>query len=198
MKGLWPMSRILLHICCGPCATYPVARLREEGFEVAGFWYNPNVHPFSEHQRRLQAATHLAMAAGLPLDVPQGYDMIQFLRMVSGREGDRCPECYRMRLSRTAQAAKEGGFDCFTSTLLVSPHQDQQLLRKIGEEAAGEQGVALYYEDFRKGFSRSRQMSREMGLYRQQYCGCIYSEWERYADIKVKDLLKSGPDRLTP
>ncbi|MDO8491700.1 MAG: epoxyqueuosine reductase QueH [Dehalococcoidia bacterium] len=186
------MSKILLHICCGPCTTYPVTRLREEGFEVTGFWYNPNVHPFSEHQRRLQAMQDFARAANLPVIVTEGYEMIEYLRTVSAREGDRCPECYRMRLSRAAQAAKASGFDCFTSTLLISPHQDQELLRKTGEEAGAEYGVTLYFENFRRGFSQSRQMSKDLGLYRQQYCGCIYSEWERYAGLKVKDYLNAN------
>ncbi len=192
------MSRILLHSCCGPCASYTVGRLREEAFNVTGFWHNPNIHPFSEHQRRLQAMQDFARTSNLPVIESEGYQMVEFLRMVAGKEGERCRECYRMRLSRTAQAARDGGFELFSTTLLISPYQDQDLLRQAGEEAAASNGVRFHFEDFRKGFRQSRQMAKELGLYRQQYCGCIYSEWERLANLKVRDYLASASNRGAP
>ena len=174
--------RILLHICCGPCGTYPIEWLREEGFQVAGFWYNPNIHPWQEHQRRQESVRKYAEAVDLPVIWYEKYEMPLYLRAVVGHERfrERCRICYRMRLEKTARMAAEGGFDAFTTTLLISPHQEQALIRKIGEEVAEGSGVAFYFENFRRGWSERGRLTHEHGLYRQQYCGCIYSEWERY------------------
>lgn len=174
--------RILLHICCGPCATYPLERLREEEFQVTGLWYNPNVHPWQEHERRRESAGKYAQAADLSLIVHPSYEMVRFLREVVGQErfGQRCGICYRLRLGRTAQVAAQEGFDAFTTTLLVSPHQDQEAIRRIGEEVGKAEGVQFHFQNFRPGWSQGRRVARQHDLYRQAYCGCIYSEWERY------------------
>lgn len=179
------MKKILLHTCCAPCAIYTVNRLREEEFEVAGFWYNPNIHPFTEHRNRLEAMRIAAQALNLPLIVSPGYDMVHYFRAVVGHEGDRCGDCFRLRLSKSAAVARERGFDAFTTTLLISPYQKHELLRQIGEEVAREQEVEFYYEDFRPGFRESHRISRELKLYHQKYCGCVYSEWERYGKVKI-------------
>ncbi|MFC1848100.1 epoxyqueuosine reductase QueH [Chloroflexota bacterium] len=179
------MASILLHSCCGPCSTYVTQSLRDQGLGVSAFWYNPNVHPFSEHQRRLEAIQALAEATGLPLIVDEGYDMLKYFRAVVGRESDRCPDCYRLRLSRTAEIASQRGFDAFTTTLLISPYQNHELIREVGEEFGREWGVEFHYEDFRPGFHESHRISRELGLYHQGYCGCVYSEWERYGKVKI-------------
>ena len=120
----------------------------------------------------------------MPVSVEEGYDMVTYLRAVSGheREGERCLICYRLRLGRTAQVASREGFDCFSTTLLISPYQQHEMLRLVGEEMASLHGVPFYYEDFRVGYRESRNISRDLDLYRQQYCGCIFSEWERYRD----------------
>ncbi len=175
-------KRILLHICCGPCSTYPIERLREEGFEVTGFWYNPNIHPWREHQRRRESAQKYAEAVELPVIWHERYEMPLYFRAVAGREkfGERCRICYRMRLGKTARVAAEDRFDAFTTTLLISPHQDQVLIRRIGEGVAEEWGVEFHFENFRRGWSERGRLTREHDLYHQQYCGCIYSEWERY------------------
>jgi predicted adenine nucleotide alpha hydrolase (AANH) superfamily ATPase len=193
--------KILLHICCGPCAGYPVEVLRAAGHEVTGFWYNPNVHPYQEYARRLEAARSYAEQAGLRLIVHDEYSLRDFLRAVVFREDARCRVCYEMRLRRTAAVAKGGHFDAFTTTLLVSPHQQHELIRAIGEQVAAEvsgeaagvsgeaaeaggeaagAGVRLHYEDFRPGFKQHHAIAERYGLYRQQYCGCIYSEHERF------------------
>ncbi len=174
-------GRILLHVCCGPCATYPTRCLREEGFEVVAFWYNPNIHPFSEHERRREALCLFAQAVDLPIIEPPDYEMVSFLRAVCGQEAfrQRCAICYRMRLAATARAARAGGFSAFTTTLLISPHQDEDLIRTIGEEAGQEAGIPFYYERFRRGWSERGRLAKAHGLYRQDYCGCLYSEWER-------------------
>jgi len=193
-------KRILLHICCGPCSTYPIGRLREEGFQVTGFWYNPNIHPWQEHQRRRESVQKHAEAVGLPMIWYERYEMPLYLRAVVGHERfrERCRICYQIRLEKTAQVAAEGGFDAFTTTLLISPHQDQAGIRQLGEEVAEERGVEFHFENFRRGWSERGRLTHEhdpsgrasgRSLYRQQYCGCIYSEWERYNEAHVDNLL---------
>jgi predicted adenine nucleotide alpha hydrolase (AANH) superfamily ATPase len=174
--------RILLHICCGPCATYPLDRLQEEEFQVEGYWYNPNIHPWREHQLRWKSAEKYLQVSGIPVIVHPDYEMVQFLRKVVGQEqhGQRCQICYELRLRRSAQVAAQEGFDAFTTTLLASPYQDQQAICRIGERAGNAEGVQFYIENFRTGWGKGRQLAAEHDLYRQQYCGCIFSEWERY------------------
>jgi len=179
------MTSILLHACCGPCATYVVDALRGQGLAVTAYWYNPNIHPFREHRLRLEAMQTFAQAAGLPLIVEEGYDMLEYFRAVVGHESERCGDCYRMRLAKTAEVACQRGIDVFTTTLLISPYQRHELIRDIGEELGREHGVAFHYEDFTPGFRESHRISREMGLYHQGYCGCIYSEYERYGKVKI-------------
>ena len=186
------MKKILLHTCCGPCAICTVKRLRDHGFEVTAFWYNPNVHPFTEYRSRLEAMRTLARAIELPLIVAEGYDMIDYFRAVVGHEGDRCRDCFRLRLKKAAAVAKEKGLDAFTTTLLISPYQKHELLREVGEEVARELGIDFYYGDFRPEFHESHHLSRELDLYRQKYCGCVYSEWERYGKVDIPKVLGSG------
>lgn len=186
------MGKILLHACCGPCTIYTVNRLREVDFDVTAFWYNPNIHPFTEHRNRLEAMQTLARAIDLPLIVSEGYEMIDYFRVVVGHEGERCGDCFRLRLSKTAGVAREKGFSAFTTTLLISPYQKHELLRQIGEEVAGEQGIDFYYEDFRPGFREGHRLSRELNLYHQKYCGCVYSEWERFGKVDITKILGSG------
>lgn len=179
--------RVLLHICCGPCSTYCINCLREEGFLVTGFWYNPNIHPFAEHEKRLAGFEAYIRSVGLPVLREDGYEMALFLRLVAGHEArdQRCRLCYEMRLMRTAKVAAREGFDAITTTLLISPHQDQDMLLETGEKVARESGVEFHFENFRRGWSERGRLTREHDLYRQQYCGCIYSEWERYAGEDV-------------
>ena len=152
---------------------------------VTSFWYNPNIHPFTEHRQRLQALRGWAGDAGIPLIVSESYDVISYFRRVAGDESERCGHCFRMRLSMTALVAKLKGFNAFSTTLLVSPYQNQQLLKEIGEEVSQKEGVRFIYEDLTPGYRESVDMSRELGLYRQKYCGCLYSEWERFGKVKV-------------
>lgn len=174
------MKRILLHICCAPCSTYSVKSLREGGWEVTGHWFNPNIHPYSEHEKRRGTLARYAEEIALGVLWEPGYEMPAFLRTVVGHERfrERCSLCYRLRLERTAQVAAAQGYDTMTTTLLISPYQDQQALRSIGEELASAYGLQFYYEDFRQGFAEHYRLARGHGLYMQRYCGCIYSEWE--------------------
>ncbi|NLT41676.1 MAG: epoxyqueuosine reductase QueH [Anaerolineae bacterium] len=182
-----PAGEILLHICCAPCATYPVERLRELGFTVRGYWSNPNIHPWQEHEARRLSLVGYAQRVDLPVEWEPGYQMVDFLRQVAGREasGDRCRVCYRLRLEAAAACASRLGIAVFTTTLLVSPYQDQALIREAGEAAADAHGVQFYFENFRRGWNVRSQRVREYDLYRQQYCGCLYSEFERYTKLPV-------------
>jgi len=180
------MKRLLVHSCCAHCAAYTVEHWREQGYETSAFWYNPNIHPYTEHQQRLEAMQTLALEMGLPLITAEGYDIIDYFRQVVGHEAERCRHCFKLRLSKTAEAAKEMGFDAFTTTLLISPHQKHDLLKGIGDEVGGEKGIDFLYADLRKRYSDSRRLTKPLELHRQQYCGCVYSEWERYADITIK------------
>ena len=172
-------KRLLLHICCGPCSTYSIKRLREQGFDVTGFWYNPNIHPFAEHERRRECIEAYAREIGLEMEWTD-YEMPAYFRAVAGHEafGERCTLCYRLRLERTAEMAQQNGFDAFSTTLLISPYQQQALIHSIGEELAAPRGLEFYFENLRRGWSERGHMVREHHLYEQRYCGCIYSEWE--------------------
>ncbi|HAI20996.1 MAG TPA: hypothetical protein DCM14_03755 [Clostridiales bacterium UBA8153] len=174
--------RVLLHACCGPCAVYPLQWLREAGCQVTGFFYNPNIHPWREYARRARTMERYAVLAGLPLDKDTGYELEQYLAAVLTDPAvpGRCHTCYRLRLARAARAAREGGFTAFSTTLLASPFQHHQLVQKAGEEADRESGVAFLYRDFRVGWAEGMQGAKAAGLYRQSYCGCIFSEWERF------------------
>ncbi len=180
------VKSVLIHCCCAHCAAYTVNHWRQNGYEVGALWYNPNIHPYSEHQHRLEGMQSLAKEINLPLTVSDGYDMIEYFRRVVGHEAERCKHCFDSRLSQTAETARQMGFGAFTTTLLISPHQKHDLIREAGSKLAGENGVAFLYADLRKRYSDSRHMTKPLNLYRQQYCGCVYSEWERYADITIE------------
>jgi hypothetical protein len=173
--------KILLHICCAPCAVYPVEVLRGTLHQVRGFFYNPNIQPFQEFARRIKALEDYADKAKLPVIWDRTYDLEGFLRLVAFREADRCRFCYYLRLSAAARVARGGKFDAFTSTLLYSKFQNHDLIKAIGQQVVQEVGVPFYYEDFRRGWTQGREKSRKMGLYKQQYCGCIFSERDRFA-----------------
>ena len=183
---------MLLHVCCAHCAASTVEHWRRQGWEVTTFWYNPNIHPFMEHQSRLEAMQAFAEGRGLPLIISPGYQMIDFFRVVVGHEGERCGDCFHLRLSKTAEAAREKGFAAFSTTLLISPHQKHELLREAGEAVTSEKGVEFLYTDLRKRYSESRRMTKSLNLHRQQYCGCLYSEWERYSGVKISDAKKEA------
>jgi predicted adenine nucleotide alpha hydrolase (AANH) superfamily ATPase len=184
---------LLLHICCGPCATYTIHRAREQGFEVSGFWYNPNIHPFAEHQRRRDCVQAYVEEIDLPMVWWETYEMPTYFRAVAGHEafGERCAICYRLRLECTAQVARQASFDAFTTTLLISPYQQQATIRSIGEELAAQYGLQFYFENFRRGWSARGRMAREREMYQQRYCGCVYSEWEAQ-DKRASTRIKPG------
>ena len=172
--------KILLHICCACCAIYPVQELRKKGMEVFGLFHNPNIHPYQEYMKRLEAVKDYSGKVQLRMIYRDEYRLEEFLQNVVFRERERCRYCYYSRLKSAAQVAKKGKFDFFSTTLLYSKSQNHKRIREIGEGLAGEYGVKFLYEDFREGWNEGIDISMKLGLYRQQYCGCIYSEKERY------------------
>ena len=170
----------LLHICCAPCANQCVSALTEEGISVTGFWYNPNIHPFTEYRERRNCVRAYAGDIGLPLIEKNDYALRPFVREVAEDIAGRCRKCYEMRLYETARAAAEGGFDSFTSSLFISPYQNHSLMAEVAEAAAKEYGVAFLYRDFRPYFKTGQEKARELAFYMQKYCGCVFSEEERY------------------
>jgi len=174
--------KILLHVCCAVCAAYCSERLRQEGHEVTGFFYNPNIQPPGEYLKRLQATEELARGQNFPF-IAGDYNLDAWSRRIKGWEqepegGRRCAECFGLRLETTAKLAKEKCFEAFTTTLTVSPHKDARAINKIGSDIANE----LFLErDFKKqdGFKKTQELAGKHNLYRQHYCGCIYSLREK-------------------
>jgi predicted adenine nucleotide alpha hydrolase (AANH) superfamily ATPase len=159
--------------------------LREEGIEPVGYWYNPNIHPYTEYRSRKETLIGYAKDIGMKLEVNNAYALRPFLRAMYPDFGNRCETCYRIRLDETARFAAQQGFDSFSTTLLISPYQDHELIVRVGKEVAAAHGVDFLYRDFRPQFRRGQEIAREKGLYMQKYCGCIFSEEERYRKQKV-------------
>lgn len=185
-------EKLLLHCCCAHCAAHTIKHFRQAGYTVSAFWYNPNIHPYTEHEARKQSMHDLAATMQLPVIEPSGYDMPEYFRRVAGNESSRCLYCFEQRLSQTARYAKGNGFSAFSTTLLISPHQQHDVLREIGARVAQGNSIPFVYEDLRKRYSDSRKLTKPMELYRQQYCGCLYSEYER--QMEIKERLEKHPD----
>ncbi|MFQ5772289.1 MAG: epoxyqueuosine reductase QueH [bacterium] len=172
--------KVLLHVCCAPCAIYPVKILKEEGLDVMGFFYRHNIQPYTECLKRQETLQSYAEQINLRVIYQEGYDLEGFIQNVVYRESDRCNYCYHDRLRSTALLAKRGKFDYFSTTLLYSKFQKHDLVHSIGESIAKSVGVPFLYQDYRPGWKAGVETSKQLGLYHQQYCGCVYSEKERY------------------
>lgn len=172
--------KLLLHTCCGPCTIYPLQVLTEMDIQVMGFFYRHNIHPYTECLKREDALARYATNQGLKMIWQQDYQLESFLQSVVFREKDRCRYCYHARLSAAAKIAKKGKFDAFSSTLLYSRFQNHALIQEIGTAVAKETGIDFFYHDFREGWQQGIEESKALGMYRQSYCGCIYSEKDRY------------------
>ncbi len=177
--------KILLHSCCGPCALYPLKVLTQADFEISCFFYNPNIHPFKEFKRRLTTFTDYVIKKDIPFISDDTYGFIDFTRKTVFNETSRCLICYTMRMSRTAEYAAQNGFDAFSTTLLYSKYQQHDKIVTLCENLATQYQIKFIYEDFRVGWQEGIDGSIEQGMYRQPYCGCIYSEQERY-DKKLR------------
>jgi predicted adenine nucleotide alpha hydrolase (AANH) superfamily ATPase len=181
------VMKLLMHMCCAPCSTYPLSVFKDKKIDVTGLFYNPNIHPLDEYQRRLDTVKQFADIVNLEVIYLDGY-MEDTWSNYKGDNLSRCTMCYSIRLDRVASYAKENGFDAFTTSLLVSPYQKHDLIKELGNIYALKYGIKFYYEDFRPGFREGQNMAKDLGLYRQKYCGCIISYNER---LEEKNKLKS-------
>lgn len=177
---------LLLHICCAPCSVACVKQLREEGIEPVGYWYNPNIHPFTEYRARRNCLVDYAKSIGLELVVDDFYGLRQFVTAVVSNIPGRCAYCYDTRMDQTARYAAEHGFDAFCTTLTVSPYQNTPLIFQKGQAAAEKYGVEFLPYDFSPRYREGQTEARELGLYMQKYCGCVFSEEDRYCNKKKK------------
>ncbi len=178
--------KILLHICCAPCTVYPLQAMSAMGHQVRGFFSNPNIHPYQEYLRRAATLESYAAKVRLPVIWDRTYPLEEFLRGIAFREKERCRFCYYIRLSAAARVARGGKFDAFTSTLLYSKFQNHELIKELGQQLVQEVGVPFYYEDFRQGWTEGRNKANKLGLYKQQYCGCIFSERDRFMQSQAE------------
>jgi predicted adenine nucleotide alpha hydrolase (AANH) superfamily ATPase len=186
--------KILLHICCSNCALYPVKLFRSEGHSLTGFWFNPNIHPLKEYECRLDSLKQLSSEWKIDAILREEHQPEAYFKMLglNGWNGlnslnglnippspERCKSCYKMRLEETAIEASKEGFDAFTTTLLISPYQSFEEIEKAGKALAERYNVEFMPRDFRPYFREAMALSKELGLYRQKYCGCIFSKEER-------------------
>lgn len=172
---------LLLHTCCAPCSVYCIARLREEKIEPIVYWYNPNIHPYTEYKARRDTLKEYTASIGVESIFCEEYGLRKFCKNTINDLENRCINyCYRIRMEQTAKYAKENGYDAFSTTLLISPYQKHEELKNICEQLAQKYNISFYYEDFRIGFRQGQAEARELGLYMQKYCGCVFSEEDRY------------------
>ncbi len=173
--------KLLLHVCCGPCLIYPYRELAREGFEVEGYFYNPNIHPLAEHRKRQEAVEAISKDLNIKTNYFE-YNFEQFFLAI-GKDTEspqRCKKCWELRLKNTAEFAKENNYENFSTTLLVSPYQDLEAIQTIGDKIAEEVGVNFIFRDFRIGFRQAHNEAKDKEIYCQKYCGCLFSERERY------------------
>ena len=181
------MDSVLLHCCCAPCSLSCIDPLRAGGLDLTAFWFNPNIHPWKEYQARRDCLLDYAAAIGLEVLVREDYGLRGFVQAVAGDISGRCVHCYTCRLEETARTAAEQGFPAFTTTLLASLYQDHQGIRAAAEACAAKYGVEFLYRDFRPNFRAGNQRARELGFYMQKYCGCVFSEEDRYQKQIARD-----------
>ena len=172
--------KVLMHICCAPCTVYTLKSLRAEGMDVAGYFFNPNIHPLTEFNKRLATLQNFAHVSLLPLTIDKEYDLEAFLKGALECGKDRCLFCYKTRLEKAFLKAVDDKVDAVTTTLLYSKYQRHDDIKKIGEVLADTHGVRFFYRDFRTGWKEGIDESKRLNMYRQQYCGCIFSERDRY------------------
>lgn len=169
--------RLLLHTCCAPCSVYCIDSLRKEGIEPTIYWFNPNIHPYMEYKARRDCLKEYTKRINVDAIFEERYGLRDFCKNVVDDLDNRCKNyCYLVRLEQTAKYAKENGFDSFSTTLLVSPYQNHEALVEVANNMATKYGVEFVYRDFRIGFREGQAKARELGLYMQKYCGCVFSE----------------------
>ncbi len=173
--------KVLLHTCCAPCSVKCIDVLQSENITPALFWYNPNIHPYIEYANRKNALFEYAKSKNLEIYAKDEYGLREFIKNIYPEFDDRCEYCYRSRLEESAKYAYEQGYLGFSTTLLISPYQNHELICQTAQEAAEKYGVEFVYRDFRPYFKEGQRIAREIGIYMQKYCGCIFSEEKRYS-----------------
>ncbi len=176
------MAKILVHTCCAPCLIAPYTGLKEAGHSIAAFWFNPNIHPLLEYQKRRDTLRDFAAQEGFHLFEEDDYGLVGFLQNTLNKIDQRCEYCYRTRLEAAARRAVQEGYEAFTTTLLYSRYQNHERIIAICEELAARYGISFFYEDWRRLWQEGIKLSKAAGMYRQQYCGCIFSEEDRYRE----------------
>lgn len=183
------MKKVLMHTCCAPCSIYCIDSLRQENIEPTLFWYNPNIHPYTEYKARRDCLKDYAKSINIEAIFEEEYGLDEFCKNVISDLPNRCVNyCYKKRLTETVRFAAKNGYDAFTTTLLVSPYQKHEELKQVCEELAALAGIEFLYRDFRVGFRAGQDKARDLGMYMQKYCGCIFSEEDRYQKQIEKDL----------
>lgn len=172
--------KLLLHMCCAPCSLFPLKILQEKKIHTTGYFYNPNIHPYREFRKRLEGVQQLTQISNVNIEIIEQYGLQKYLREVVFNEQQRCGICYAMRLKAAATQACELGYDAFSTTLLYSKYQNHHRIQEIGKQLAQQYNITFYYYDFRVGWDKGVQEAVQLNLYRQPYCGCIFSEQERY------------------
>mgnify|MGYP000097919638 FL=1 len=173
--------KLLMHTCCAPCSIYCISYLREHNIEPVVYWYNPNIHPYKEYEARKNCLKEYTKSIEVKAIFEDEYGLKDFCKNTINDLENRCTNyCYKVRLEKTVQYAKQNGYDTFTTTLFVSPYQKHEQLKKICEELAQKYDINFLYIDFRTGFRQGQAKARELGLYMQKYCGCVFSEEARY------------------
>ncbi|MCI8384314.1 MAG: GNAT family N-acetyltransferase [Clostridia bacterium] len=198
------MVKLLLHTCCAPCSVYCIEHLRKEDIEPTVYWFNPNIHPYMEYKQRRDCLREYTKSIGVEVIFEENYGLQEFCKKVVNQLEKRCQTyCYPVRLEQSAKYAKENGYDCFSTTLLVSPYQNHEMLVNIGNQMAQKYGIEFLYRDFRVGFREGQAKARELGLYMQKYCGCIFSEQtvnydhKSFADkVKIQNKMTERKVRL--
>ena len=180
--------KLLMHTCCAPCSVYCIDSLRKENIEPTVYWYNPNIHPYMEYKNRRDCLKEYTKSININAIFEEDYGLKEFCKNTISDLENRCLNyCYKVRLEQTAKYAKQNGYDSISTTLLVSPYQKHDELSNLLERIAKENGLNFVYRDFRVGFREGQNKARELGLYMQKYCGCIFSEEERYQKQIEKD-----------
>lgn len=189
------MRHVLIHICCAPCLIGPLKLLRGEGIEPEGYFYNPNIHPLLEFRKRVKGLRVLMQRDPVRAEIDETYGLEQFIQEVYDPDPKkRCERCHALRLRATAIKAAREGFEAFTTTLLGSPHRNHEMVRALGERAAAEAGVAFLYRDFRPLDEAGHEEARRRGVYLQPYCGCCFSEYERFRNT-TREMYRGGDNR---
>ncbi len=188
---------LLLHVCCGPCSFYPVSVIREAGVSFSSYFFNPNIHPYKEFRRRVDAACQVSKILDFNLIIDKEYRLTEFLRHVVFNEDNRCSVCYDIRLSNCVEFALNNGYDSFSTTLLYSKYQKHSLIVDKCRQLSQYYGIEFFYRDFREGWQQGIDQSKASNIYRQPYCGCIFSEQETF-DKKFRKKFKTNkpsPDK---